>query len=329
MKEKAWAEDTFIAGKRWLMRADGGEEEKGGKGLTYRRTVPPRRPCTEAESRSRLYLAQGPQIVKSAPGPSVQTGKDRCHPSRGPGARHDPISRHRTPSQGRSEGTRVVCAHICVTHVQSWSHSVGAARGKKIRVARASDGRSVAAALRPSSRCVRVYSRSPTSSFLAPLKQLKRPHISPITSTHVCWNLSKNNPSCLSGQDWHSVQMSKQLKLYFFFFASLFVTFPRLHHLQNCSGVGEHVSGDWWRPEPFRHHSPPEVWQDSHIERARIVVKRCSSEWLSTRYIRLEDQTLDGGGLERLAVSSLTERGGRGQLEIMSAVMHADKFHSR
>lgn len=244
----------------------------------------------------------------------------------GPGARHDPIACHRKGGvRGPVSSACTFALHMCrVDHCLSEQQEA-----RRCETLKASDGRSVAAALRPSSLCVRVYSISSTSSFLAPLKQLKRPHISPITSTHVCWNLSKNNPSCLSGQDWHSVQMSKQLKPIFFFFCKPVCYLPPSPPPPEPFGGGGHVSGDWWRPEPFRHHSLLEVWQDWHVEPAWSVVKRCSSEWLSTRYIRLKDQTLDGGGLERLAVSSLTERGGRGQPEIMSAVMHADKLDSR
>lgn len=34
----------------------------------------------------------------------------------------------------------------------------------------------------------------------------------PSPSTHVCWNKKKKKITCLAGQNWHSVQMSKQLK---------------------------------------------------------------------------------------------------------------------
>ncbi len=77
-------------------------------------------PYTEAESCSCLYLAQGPQIVKSAPGPCVQTGKNCCHPSQRPGPGTIPAH-----AIAREEWwDHVVWVHVYLTHVQSWSHSV-------------------------------------------------------------------------------------------------------------------------------------------------------------------------------------------------------------
>lgn len=67
---------------RWL-RADGCGEVRG-KRPDLQEEGAPSRPYTRAESCSCLYLAQGPQIVKSAPGPCVQTGKNCCHPSQQP-----------------------------------------------------------------------------------------------------------------------------------------------------------------------------------------------------------------------------------------------------
>lgn len=86
-------------------------------------------PCNTAEPRSCLYLAQGPQIVMSAPGPCVQTGKNCCHPSLRPGP--GTIS----CQQIREEWWDHVWMHASLTHVQSCSYSKGAdaCRGNRMR----------------------------------------------------------------------------------------------------------------------------------------------------------------------------------------------------
>lgn len=68
-------------------------EDAGGKSLDFQEEDAPSLLCTIAVSFSGLYLALGPQIVKRAPGPCVQIGKNCCHPSGRFEPRHDPDSR--------------------------------------------------------------------------------------------------------------------------------------------------------------------------------------------------------------------------------------------
>lgn len=300
-------------------------KRKKGKWPGLQEDGAPRRPCAVAESQSRLYLAQGPQIVKRAPGPCVQTGKDRCHPSRGPGPGTIPshaIAREEWGDPCRLRARLLYTCAELITVCQSskkqedakpWKLLMGGVSPPHFALPR---GVFVFTAFPPP-----LHSSLPLSSW----KGHTYPPSHLPTSAEIYQKIT--HLVSLDRTDIQSKCQSSSSQ--FFFFCKPVCYLPPSPPPPEPFGGGGHVSGDWWRPEPFRHHSLLEVWQDWHVEPAWSVVKRCSSEWLSTRYIRLKDQTLDGGGLERLAVSSLTERGGRGQPEIMSAVMHADKLDSR
>lgn len=104
--------------------------------------------------------------------------------------------------------------------------------------------------------------------FISPsLMHLKRAQYPPPPSTHVCWN--KKIP-CLVGQDWHSVQMSKQLKPCLTLPVPV-LTFPISITSRTVRGI---VSGEWWRTEPFRHQSSEGVTRLTHQAISMII--KCS-----------------------------------------------------
>lgn len=123
------------------------------------------------------------------------------------------------------------------------------------------DEKSVNAALSSSWWCVHVRSGfPPISSFLLPLSFWKGQSIAHHLPTSA--EIFPREISCLSGQDWHSVQMSEHLVF----------TFPISATSRTVRG-GLVVIGDWWRSEPFRHYSLQRVWQDSHIKPSWSEVK--------------------------------------------------------
>lgn len=164
------------------MRADGGEEEKGKMAWLTGGRCPSPALCRGRVSLPSIF-STGTTDCEESSGALCSDRQGPLPSVSGPGARHDPIARHRKGGvRGPVSSACTFALHMCrVDHCLSEQQEA-----RRCETLKASDGRSVAAALRPSSLCVRVYSISSTSSFLAPLKQLKRPHISPITSTHVC-----------------------------------------------------------------------------------------------------------------------------------------------
>lgn len=203
--KKVRAEDGQTVGKgdwwdveiRWRCK---------GKGLTEEEESAPSWPYTTAEPCSCLYLAQGPQIVMTAPGPCVQTGKNCCHPSLRPGP--GTISRQHI----REKWWDRVWVHAYLTNAQSWSYSFRTeVTGCKPLTEPASkyinEKGSFAAHISEF-----LFTNIQFLSILLPwsiCKGQRNPHPTPAIYPHLPKINKYTKITCHPEQDWHSVQMSK------------------------------------------------------------------------------------------------------------------------